>query len=912
MTLHEAIREVLLDVGVINAKGIAHAVNEKKLYSRKDGKPVNASQIIARIKSYPQIFKQTKYGIIELTEKQVRGQRNDYDVLFKDLLELSFSTSINIDEYIISISAILLYGEHSSLEFKLQTRNKPNAPNLPLLQDIISQNNSKKLFVSKLKEYFLYKNQANSITSSILQRFNSIEDSIFNRIINKIIEFDLGWLASIDFEKVYDQFLQQHFSHGHNERLITDENINLSIANQVAKIFNVDDKLIFDPACGSALTLISVSDKLTKVNGANRANLNYIGHDSNSLMIELATIYLLMNGVNNFETKLNNSISDKSSLKNSVDIVVSDLPLGVSEFDTTQDTQFNLFKSKRLELQFLQLIIELMNQKGRAVVNIPNTILYGTTNDQLKCRKYLIENDLIEAVISFDTRNNNHKSKLASSIIILNKNKALGSRNNITFELRPDKDSNKITIIYNNIKIAKNEIVINIKELKGPDFILMPNRYLIQAKVKSEIDEKDLIQLSSVIKEIKLSLGNYQDAFQLIKIKDLSESEMHYKLKHWTANSLPNETLKYYTLNQSALLVAKVGGRLKPTWFEYENIPIQVSSNIGIYLVDQNKINLEYLIFEFYKPYFLEQFETILVGSAQPYWISNEFQRLHIIIRPTNAQQKEVATTQARLRQIKLQQDPQILEDIASQMRAQYEINFANYNHLIKNKILQIRSDVQLINISSLELLDGRSQDESLINSILTTSRDLLSKINRLSTIVTNESATIEDLSGQLISESIEMIDFLKHVVSQCTSPNITIKIINNIPENLSNLSVLGNKNLLEKVFYELIDNAIKHGGRDKLVIAMEISTEKEDDQMFLQIIVMNDGKPFHETFTFKQYIQKNKAAGHSGGTGMGGYFINEAIMKHQGKLREYSNNNNLSKFPMCFEILLPLNSFSL
>ena len=55
--LHETIQEVLRRSGhPLTFTEIAKQINAQKLYTRKDGQPVPASQISARVKSYSQLF----------------------------------------------------------------------------------------------------------------------------------------------------------------------------------------------------------------------------------------------------------------------------------------------------------------------------------------------------------------------------------------------------------------------------------------------------------------------------------------------------------------------------------------------------------------------------------------------------------------------------------------------------------------------------------------------------------------------------------------------------------------------------------------------------------------------------------------------------------------------------------------
>lgn len=57
MKLHETIQEVLRRSGhPLTFTEIAKQINAQELYTRKDGQPVPASQISARVKSYSQLF----------------------------------------------------------------------------------------------------------------------------------------------------------------------------------------------------------------------------------------------------------------------------------------------------------------------------------------------------------------------------------------------------------------------------------------------------------------------------------------------------------------------------------------------------------------------------------------------------------------------------------------------------------------------------------------------------------------------------------------------------------------------------------------------------------------------------------------------------------------------------------------
>ncbi len=68
ITLHEAIKRVINEYGPAAVSEITAKVNEKGLYRRRDGNPVPANQVSARIRKYPHMFIRES-GKVYLNEK---------------------------------------------------------------------------------------------------------------------------------------------------------------------------------------------------------------------------------------------------------------------------------------------------------------------------------------------------------------------------------------------------------------------------------------------------------------------------------------------------------------------------------------------------------------------------------------------------------------------------------------------------------------------------------------------------------------------------------------------------------------------------------------------------------------------------------------------------------------------------
>src|SRR5690606_9742941 len=135
MTLHEAIEQVLQNAGKpLFSRDIADIINNQKLYKRKDGLPVSASQVTTRANNYTKLFtrevgkiKLVKDDIVSLKFQHYRnrlvhesnairvyGKANKIDVLVHTLEEL-----LHEDNYRFA------YDTLSESSFKSADKNSP-------------------------------------------------------------------------------------------------------------------------------------------------------------------------------------------------------------------------------------------------------------------------------------------------------------------------------------------------------------------------------------------------------------------------------------------------------------------------------------------------------------------------------------------------------------------------------------------------------------------------------------------------------------------------------------------------------------------------------------------------------------------------------------------------------------------
>src|SRR5688572_4327896 len=88
MTLHEAIKAVLMNYGKLDFVEIANAINKHAIYKRKDDEPVQPGQVKSRIGKYPEIFT-VKDGIVYLKSLGLERLKEIIDILNRVLRERS-------------------------------------------------------------------------------------------------------------------------------------------------------------------------------------------------------------------------------------------------------------------------------------------------------------------------------------------------------------------------------------------------------------------------------------------------------------------------------------------------------------------------------------------------------------------------------------------------------------------------------------------------------------------------------------------------------------------------------------------------------------------------------------------------------------------------------------------------------
>lgn len=98
-------------------------------------------------------------------------------------------------------------------------------------------------------------------------------------------------------------------------------------------------------------------------------------------------------------------LDDRDEVLNKVDIVLANEPMGIKNiiYNNCCDRIKKLnIKGTKKELLFLQLFGELLNDKGKYVVIVPDGVLFNDANVYRKTRQHIIDNFNLKKVIALD------------------------------------------------------------------------------------------------------------------------------------------------------------------------------------------------------------------------------------------------------------------------------------------------------------------------------------------------------------------------------------------------------------------------------------------------------------------------------------------------------------------------------
>ena len=426
------------------------------------------------------------------------------------------------------------------------------------------ENNFAKIFDNNLIEISKNNSEIFSIVTSGGQKITIFEniskyvddnkDNFCKALINKLVNFSFEntFNQGFDFFSTIFEYLIKDYnsnSGGKYAEYFTPHSVSKIMASCLVreKTSNVS---CYDPSAGSGTLLMNVANRI----GEDKCTI--YSQDISQKSSQLLRLNLILNNLVHSLPNIiqGNTLSspfhkNNENLNQKFDYIVSNPPfkLDFSEYKNDLDSKKNkerffagipnIPKKKKekmpIYLMFIQHIIYSLNPDGKAAIVVPTGFLSGKGID-FKIRKYLIENKIINAIISmpsniFATTGTNvsiifiNKEIKSETIKLIDASKLgeeINDGDNLKTFLTED-DENKIVNAYNSNKSIIGLLdIVEIQKIKEKKYSLNPGMY---RKIKIDLydwskeDFKNIIDKD--VSEIEKKISNSKKSLQ--EIKDL-------------------------------------------------------------------------------------------------------------------------------------------------------------------------------------------------------------------------------------------------------------------------------------------------------------------------------------------------------------------------------------------------------
>lgn len=242
------------------------------------------------------------------------------------------------------------------------------------------------------------------VKAAFSDAFNYMKNgTLLRQVINKLNEIDFTDSQERHmFGDIYEQILKDLQSAGNAGEFYTPR----AITKFIVKV--IDPKLgesIIDPACGTggflACSFDHVKDNYVKNSSDHEILQKQIhGVEKKQLPHLLCTTNMMLHGIEvPVQVKHGNTLNKPlSSWDESFDVIVTNPPFGGTEEDGIEKNFPSEFQTRETADLFLQLIIEVLKDGGRAAVVLPDGTLFGE-GVKTKIKKLLTEECSLHTIV---------------------------------------------------------------------------------------------------------------------------------------------------------------------------------------------------------------------------------------------------------------------------------------------------------------------------------------------------------------------------------------------------------------------------------------------------------------------------------------------------------------------------------
>ena len=200
------------------------------------------------------------------------------------------------------------------------------------------------------------------------------------------------------------------------------------VVNLIAEMIEPYDGILYDPCCGSGGMFVQ-SMKFVEAHSGNKKKVSIYGQEYTNTTFKLAKMNLAIRGISaNLGEKASNTFTNDQHKDLKADFIMANPPFNQKEWradnELIDDPRWNGYEvppTSNANYGWILNIVSKLSQNGVAGFLLANGAL-SDDGTELKIRKQLIENNLVEAIIILP-RNLFYTTDISVTLWIINKNK---------------------------------------------------------------------------------------------------------------------------------------------------------------------------------------------------------------------------------------------------------------------------------------------------------------------------------------------------------------------------------------------------------------------------------------------------------------------------------------------------------
>ena len=207
--------------------------------------------------------------------------------------------------------------------------------------------------------------------------------------------------------------------------------------------------VICDPACGTAGFLVQAGEYLRKTEPTlltdpdKRDHFNHVlfhGFDFDSTMLRIGSMNMLLHGVEDPNISYRDSLSDGvSEYEDRYTLILANPPFaGSLDYEATSQKLQKIVRTKKTELLFMALFLQLLKPGGRAAVIVPDSVLFGSSKAHKELRRSLVEDHYLEGVVSLPSGVFKPYAGVSTAILLFTKTGKGGTKNVWFYDMQAD------------------------------------------------------------------------------------------------------------------------------------------------------------------------------------------------------------------------------------------------------------------------------------------------------------------------------------------------------------------------------------------------------------------------------------------------------------------------------------------